>query len=294
MDLRLAPPIPACNTLAPPEHLVIQSDLFITPRPQPASMRPTCAVRLRAVLRLRRPHEPERRHHPQAQGVVHAHATPRRCWSSRRSSPPISWSRSRPPCWSIAWATCAPPRIGLAAMTAGCLLFVPASASRSVPGLPVCAVRARQRHHHRAGRGQSADLHARPAADGASRLTFAQAFNSLGTTCSRMSAPLLILGSLRQGRPRRSPARRSTPIARQRDARHRAHLFAAWRSRCAWWPPLVWQQRRSLVETRGDTSPSSVARLRAAAAPRFAFGAAVHLSLRRRGGGDRLAHRELT
>ena len=53
--------------------------------------------------------------------------------------------------------------VGLLTMTAGCLLFIPASQSARVPAVPARAVRARGRHHHRAGGRQPADLAARPA-----------------------------------------------------------------------------------------------------------------------------------
>ena len=56
-------------------------------------------------------------------------ATARSCWSNRRSSPRISSSRCRRPRSCARSATCAPRRSDLLLMTAGCLLFVPASSS---------------------------------------------------------------------------------------------------------------------------------------------------------------------
>jgi FHS family L-fucose permease-like MFS transporter len=56
--------------------------------------------------------------------------------------------------------------IGLLTMMGGCILFVPASLSY-VRRLPVGALRAGERHHDRASRGQPADLRAWSAEDGA-------------------------------------------------------------------------------------------------------------------------------
>ena len=83
------------------------------------------------------------------------------------SSPPISSfrCRPRPSCSRIGYMRTAV--VGLLTMTAGCLLFIPASSSSLFGAVPAGAVRAGGRHHHRAGGGQSADLDAGRAADGA-------------------------------------------------------------------------------------------------------------------------------
>ena len=91
--------------------------------------------------------------------------------------------------------------IGLVTMALGCLLFVPASSFGLFRDVPSRDLRAGLRHHDCAGGRQSADLDAGAPATAHSRLTFAQAFNSLGTTIFPYVGSILILRSLKEHDP---------------------------------------------------------------------------------------------
>jgi fucose permease len=111
--------------------------------------------------------------------------------------------------------------LGLITMTAGCLLFIPASSSGMFgaflvavfvlgAGITIVQVVANPLISM-LGRPQTAH----------SRLTFAQAFNSLGTTIFPYVGSILILGSLSQVDPFRGGAVAVPPAG---DTGHRAHL----------------------------------------------------------------------
>ena len=85
--------------------------------------------------------------------------------------------------------------IGLGTMALGCLLFIPAW-GRHLCNLPRGAVCAGGGHHRAAGRSQPVIANMGSAATAPSRLTLAQAFNSLGTTVFPPIGGAIILGSM--------------------------------------------------------------------------------------------------
>ena len=127
-------------------------------------------------------------------------------------------------------------------------------------------------------------------ATASSRLTFAQAFNSLGTTVSPMSDPSSSSARLRLLTPRRSAGVRSMSFV-DRDPGDGGYLSAlALRSRylrCA---------SGSAARPRGDScgTGARAALLRPADAIPLRLWRVVHLPVRGRGGGDRLVHRDLS
>ena len=121
--------------------------------------------------------------------------------------------------------------VGLFTMMAGCLLFGPASTHGAFPlflfalfvlaaGITTVQVVA----------NPLISMLGAPAT-ASSRLTFAQAFNSLGTTIFPYVGSALILGSLATITPRRSPGVRSMSFVRPRPG---------W-----WWIPISRSARRS-------------------------------------------------
>ena len=161
--------------------------------------------------------------------------------------------------------------IGLLAMTAGCLLFIPASAAGVFPvflaalfvlasGITVVQVVA----------NPLISLLG-PARAASSRLTFAQAFNSLGTTLFPYVGSIVILGSL--------AAATSSDLTgaalsayRSQETRVLVSTYVGLAAALCIVAALVWQQRKSLVEEPAE----EVKWLRAFGLllrPRFLFGA---------------------
>ena len=161
--------------------------------------------------------------------------------------------------------------IGLLTMTAGCLLFVPASSSGSfavflcalfvlASGITIVQVVANPLISM-LGEPSSAP----------SRLTFAQAFNSLGTTLFPYVGSILILGSIATVDPATlSGSALDAFRTRETHVIVRTYLGLAVALCLVAW--AVWQQRHSLVETRvrGVHWTRAFALLRRR---RFAFGA---------------------
>jgi len=157
-------------------------------------------------------------------------------------------------------------------MTAGCLLFVPASASGLFPvflfalfilasGITTVQVVANPLISMLG-----------PSSTTSSRLTFAQAFNSLGTTVFPYVGSLLILGSL--AKVDQSQLSGAALDAFRTEETHvivRTYLCLAV-ALCVV-AGLVWQRRHSLVEKRTDDVVWSRA-FKLLGRPRFAFGAA--------------------
>lgn len=141
--------------------------------------------------------------------------------------------------------------IGLLAMTAGCLLFVPASAVGVFPvflialfvlasGITIVQVVA----------NPLISLLGPPRA-ASSRLTFAQAFNSLGTTLFPYVGSIVILGSLATASTNDlTGAALSAYRTQETRVIDRTYLGLAL-ALCVV-AALVWQQRRSLVEERAE------------------------------------------
>jgi FHS family L-fucose permease-like MFS transporter len=161
--------------------------------------------------------------------------------------------------------------IGLVLMSAGCLLFVPASAAGLfaaflaalfvlAAGITVIQVVA----------NPLISLLG-PPATASSRLTFAQAFNSLGTTIFPYVGSVLILGSISSVDPAQlSDA--ALAVFRAEESRLIVRVYIGLAVAILVVAAAVWTRRRRLAETP-DTDPSALgspgALLRR---PRFAYG----------------------
>ena len=132
-----------------------------------------------------------------------------------------------------------------------------------------------------------------PKATAHSRLTFAQAFNSLGTTVFPYFGAIVILGRLADMKtPRNCPARRSTPIAPPKRKPWRdAYLGLA--AALAIIAGAVWLHRDRL---KGESHEGGLDpfRLRSLEAGALRLWNRRDLPLCRRGSGDRLADRALS
>lgn len=161
--------------------------------------------------------------------------------------------------------------IGLLAMTFGCLLFIPASGSGRFPiflialfvlaaGITIVQVVANPLVS-RLG----------PASTASSRLTFAQAFNALGTTIFPYVGAILILGGLVKVDPATLD---STALALYRTAETRAivHTYIGLAAALLLMTGALWLKRNRLQEqAQAETSPLQAFTL--LKRPRFAFGA---------------------
>jgi len=160
---------------------------------------------------------------------------------------------------------------GLATMAVGCLMFIPASQSGLFPtfllalfvlasGITIVQVVA----------NPLISMLGAPATT-SSRLTFAQAFNSLGTTIFPYVGAILILGSLASVD---SSALSGAALAayRQEETRVVVHTYIGLALALAVLAGLVWINRRKLVETPAPRQNilHAFGLLRQ---PRFAFGA---------------------
>ncbi|THC40921.1 sugar MFS transporter [Massilia sp. Mn16-1_5] len=162
--------------------------------------------------------------------------------------------------------------VGLLTMTAGCLLFIPASSSGVfatflvalfvlASGITIVQVVANPLISL-LGAPQTAH----------SRLTFAQAFNSLGTTVFPYVGAILILGSLATIDPR-TLSGVALDAYRAAETRVVVHTYIGLAIALSIVAALVWHNRKKLVETKAP----KVSMLRAfelLRQPRFAFGAA--------------------
>jgi len=160
--------------------------------------------------------------------------------------------------------------IGLLTMTLGCLLFVPASSSGLFPvflgalfvlasGITIVQVVANPLISM-LGAPQTAH----------SRLTFAQAFNSLGTTVFPYVGSILILGSLADIDPSQLTGS-ALAAYRSQETRVIVTTYVGLAVALCVVAALVWQQRRSLKEERVEDVNwlHAFGLLRR---PRFAFG----------------------
>ena len=162
--------------------------------------------------------------------------------------------------------------IGLVTMTAGCLLFIPASASASYPvfllalfvlgaGITVVQVVA----------NPLISLLG-PARTAASRLTFAQAFNSLGTTIFPRVGSALILGGLATVSAA-GLSGMALNAYRQEATRTIVHTYIGLAVALLVIAAAVWTQRNKLNE-RQDRTGSMFHAFTLLQRPRFAFGVA--------------------
>jgi FHS family L-fucose permease-like MFS transporter len=162
--------------------------------------------------------------------------------------------------------------VGLLAMTAGCALFIPAS-QHSLFSLFLLAL------FVLAAGITTVQVVANPLismlgppATASSRLTFAQAFNSLGTTVFPYVGSLLILGSLATVDPA-ALSGAALDAFRSVETRVIVHTYLGLAVALVLLAAVVWLRRGGLVEAR----PSSTPILRAfdlLRQARFAFGAA--------------------
>jgi FHS family L-fucose permease-like MFS transporter len=161
--------------------------------------------------------------------------------------------------------------IGLLIMTAGCLLFVPASASASFPVfLFALFVLAAGITTVQVVTNPLISLLG-PARTAHSRLTFAQAFNSVGTTVFPYVGALLILGSLAKVDPAAlNGAALDAYRAHETQVVVRAYLGLAVALLAV--AAVVWRARRRLPETP-EASPRLLASFDLLRQPRFGFGA---------------------
>jgi FHS family L-fucose permease-like MFS transporter len=161
--------------------------------------------------------------------------------------------------------------VGLLTMTAGCVLFIPASAY-GLFGLFLLAL------FVLASGITTVQVVANPlismlgpAATTSSRLTFAQAFNSLGTTIFPYVGSILILGSLAQIDPQ-TLSGAALDSFRAVQTRVVVHTYEGLAIALLVLAALVWLERKRLVETAAAPTPILRA-FNLLARPRFAFGA---------------------
>jgi MFS transporter, FHS family, L-fucose permease len=161
--------------------------------------------------------------------------------------------------------------VGLLIMTVGCVLFIPAS-SHSSFGLFLIAL------FVLASGITTVQVVANPlismlgpAATTSSRLTFAQAFNSLGTTLFPYVGSILILGSLAQVDPKTLSAA-ALDSFRSVETQVIAHTYIGLAIALGVLAAVVWLRRKALVEVPADNTPILRA-FNLLTRPRFAFGA---------------------
>jgi MFS transporter, FHS family, L-fucose permease len=181
--------------------------------------------------------------------------------------------------------------VGLVTMTIGCLLFVPASASGQfgmflfalfvlAAGITTVQVVANPLISML---GNPATAH--------SRLTFAQAFNSLGTTIFPYVGSILILGSLSTVDPAKLSGA-ALDSFRAVETQVVEHTYLGLAAALAVVAAVVWFERKRLVEAPGE--PGSYRRgLRPARASTLRIRRSLHLSLCRCGSRDRLTDGQL-
>ena len=161
--------------------------------------------------------------------------------------------------------------IGLITMMVGCLLFLPASASASFPvflfalfvlaaGITTVQVVA-----------NPLITLLGPAKTASSRLTFAQAFNSLGTTIFPYVGSLLILGPLATVDPKTLTGA-ALDAYRAAETHVVVTTYLGLAAALAIVAAVVWSRRKALVETLTDDTPIWKA-FDLLARPRFGFGA---------------------
>jgi FHS family L-fucose permease-like MFS transporter len=160
--------------------------------------------------------------------------------------------------------------VGLLTMTAGCLLFVPAS-SKGIFALFLFAL------FVLAVGITTVQVVANPlismlgrAATASSRLTFAQAFNSLGTTIFPYVGSMLILGSLATVDPAKLSGD-ALDAFRGVETRVIVHTYLGLAIALLVLAAVVWVRRKDLVETPAPATPILRA-FNLLTQPRFAFG----------------------
>jgi len=160
--------------------------------------------------------------------------------------------------------------VGLLTMTAGCLLFIPAS-SYGLFGLFLVAL------FVLASGITTVQVVANPlismlgpSRTASSRLTFAQAFNSLGTTLFPYVGSILILGSLATVDPA-TLSGAALDAFRGVETQVVVHTYIGLAAALVLLAAVVWLRRKSLVEAPAQRTPILRA-FNLLARPRFAFG----------------------
>ena len=160
---------------------------------------------------------------------------------------------------------------GLGIMTLGCVLFIPASAHSLfalflialfvlASGVTIVQVVANPLISMLG-----------PPASTSSRLTFAQAFNSLGTTLFPYVGSILILGSLAQVDPKTLSGAALNSF-RSTETQVIAHTYVGLAIALGLLAVAVWLRRKALVEAPAEQTPILRA-FNLLARPRFGFGA---------------------
>ena len=162
--------------------------------------------------------------------------------------------------------------LGLLAMTAGCLLFVPAS-EQGTFSLFLCAL------FVLAAGITTVQVVANPlismlgpAITTSSRLTFAQAFNSLGTTIFPYLGSVLILGSLAKIDPK-TLSGATLDAFRSQETQVIVHTYLGLAAALMALAAVVWFRRERLVEAPAPAAAPILRAFNLLARPRFAFGA---------------------
>jgi FHS family L-fucose permease-like MFS transporter len=160
--------------------------------------------------------------------------------------------------------------VGLLTMTAGCLMFIPAS-SHGLFGLFLLAL------FVLASGITTVQVVANPlismlgpARTASSRLTFAQAFNSLGTTIFPKVGAILILGSLSQIDPT-TLSGAALDAFRSVETQVVVHTYMGLAIALVALAAVVWLRRKALVEAPVEPTPILRA-FNLLTRPRFAFG----------------------
>ena len=160
--------------------------------------------------------------------------------------------------------------VGLLTMTAGCLMFIPAS-SHGLFGLFLLAL------FVLASGITTVQVVANPlismlgpARTASSRLTFAQAFNSLGTTIFPKVGAILILGSLSTVDPA-TLSGAALDAFRTLETQVVVHTYMGLAAALLLLAAVVWLQRKALVEAPPERTPILRA-FNLLTRPRFAFG----------------------
>ena len=159
---------------------------------------------------------------------------------------------------------------GLLVMTAGCVLFIPAS-SQGLFGLFLLAlfVLAAGITTVQVVANPLISMLGKPAT-ASSRLTFAQAFNSLGTTIFPYVGSILILGKLAKVDPK-SLSGTALDVFRTTETRVIVHTYVGLAIALALIAAAVWLYRKALVEPPASHTPILRA-FNLLTRPRFAFG----------------------
>lgn len=161
--------------------------------------------------------------------------------------------------------------VGLLTMAAGCLLFIPAaSSSLFIAFLAALFVLASGITIVQVVANPLISMLGRPET-ASSRLTFAQAFNSLGTTLFPYVGSILILGTLATVDPAKLTGA-ALDAFRAVESRVVVHTYIGIAGALLIVAFAVWSQRNKLVEARTDKLNLSTA-FGLLRRPRFAFGA---------------------